>query len=64
MLELILALVVPSCAASLPRQDDGRGWRWAELELDVWIEAELGSVHLEVGGRAPDLLQVFVDSRL
>ncbi len=32
-------------------QDEGHGWRWAELELDVWIEAELGILHLEGAGR-------------
>jgi hypothetical protein len=42
----VLLLVLLPSAAPAP-QDDGSGWRWAELELDVWIEADLGSAHLE-----------------
>jgi len=40
-------------AASLSSaaQDDGRGWRWAALELEVWIENDLGNAHLEGSGR-------------
>ena len=50
-LTLAFALAARGAAPSLARQDDGRGWRWAELELDVWIEPDLGSVHLEGLGR-------------
>jgi len=39
-------LAVPLASQAL-QNGDGHGWRWAELELDVWIEPDLGSVHLE-----------------
>jgi len=48
---LALALLLPLSATSFGAQDDGRGWRWVELELDVWIEPDFGSMHLQGVGR-------------
>ena len=31
--------------------DDGSGWRWGELELDVFVESDLKSAHLVGSGR-------------
>jgi aminopeptidase N len=31
--------------------ETGQGWRWAELDLDVWIEAEYGDLFLQGAGR-------------
>ncbi len=33
------------------QEDDGRGWRWDELDLDVWVESDLGEVHVQGSGR-------------
>lgn len=46
---LVLAPVTPAWQDSA-LQGDGSGWRWAELELDVWVEPDYGSVHLEGQG--------------
>lgn len=50
---LLLALVLgaPQATPPLAATDDGRGWRWSELVLDLWIEPDLGSLHLEGQGR-------------
>jgi peptidase M1-like protein len=48
---LALVLAVPFSAARLAQEEDGRGWRWTELELDVWIDPDFGSVHIEGVGR-------------
>lgn len=45
------AWIATALAVALAAQDDGRGWRWAELELEVWIEPDIASVHLIGSGR-------------
>lgn len=53
MSALLLAIVLatPGAGPLFPQADDGSGWRWAELELDLWIEPDFGSLHLSGAGR-------------
>ena len=51
---LALALAPLGTQSSDPRTsaaDDGSGWRWAELDLDVFVESDLESAHLVGAGR-------------
>lgn len=48
---LARAVALLALAGAGSAQDDGRGWRWAELDLELWIEPDLGSAHLEGHGR-------------
>jgi len=49
MLALLLAWCPQATPAPAP-SIGGCGWRWSELELDLWIEPEYGNVHLEGAG--------------
>ncbi len=48
---LAVALASVPAVLGIAQEDDGRGWRWDELDLDVWIEADFGEVHLQGSGR-------------
>jgi aminopeptidase N len=43
---VVLALAAPRAAP----QDDGQGWRWESLDLDLWIEADVAEIHIEGRG--------------
>ncbi len=46
-----ILLASPLAAQGVAGLDEGRGWRWAELDLDVWVESDLMNAHLEGDGR-------------
>ena len=49
MLAVVLAWILQAQPAATPSLG-GCGWRWTDLELDLWIEPEYGSAHLEGSG--------------
>src|SRR5262245_54579925 len=47
---LLLCTLLQSATPADPAQDDGRGWRWSTLDLDLWIEPDLGDLHFQGAG--------------